>query len=329
MADPDVADRILWGVILRIGCLGRLNFDMEGKLRASVTISGLGRLFNGDLRGVLEAARIADEVGIYQVVLPDHLAIGPRLDRYPFAEKFPYPPEEPWLEPITTLAAIAAVTTRVRLATGVLISPVRPALLTAKSVATLDVLSNGRVDLGVGSGWQREEFVDAGLGFVGRTSRMMDSVRACRALWEQAPPVSFASESVTFTDLWCEPRPVQSRIPIGFGGPANALTAERIAELGDGWLPIGVMPDEEIAMGLTAIRSAYADKGRDASTIEVRVGLPGITDAKGRVDFSEMKRRAGVLENLGVTTISVALGRFLAGPEDIGPFIEGLGAAFS
>ena len=298
-------------------------------LKVAVTISGLGRLFAGELTGVLDAARVADGAGIHQVVLPDHLAIGPRLDRYPFAEKFPYPPEEPWLEPITTLAAIAAVTKRVRLATGVLISPVRPALLTAKSVATLDVLSNGRVDLGVGSGWQREEFVDAGLGFVGRTSRMVDTVRACRALWEQEPPVSFASESVTFTDLWCEPRPVQSRIPIGFGGPASTVTATRIAELGDGWLPIGVMPDEEIVKGLAAIRAAYAEQGRDPSTIEVRLGLPGMTDAKGRVDFSEMKRRAGVLETMGVTTISVALGRFLAGPEDVAPFIQGLGEAFS
>lgn len=298
-------------------------------MKAAVTISGLGRLFSGDLSAVLETARVADAVGIHQIVLPDHLAIGPRLDMYPFAEKFPYPPHEPWLEPITTLAAIAAVTTRVRLATGVLISPVRPALLTAKSIATLDVLSNGRVDLGVGSGWQREEFADAGLPFAGRTSRMVDSVRACRALWEQKPPVSFASESVTFSELWCEPRPVQSRIPIGFGGPANSVTAERVAELGDGWLPIGVMPDEDIAYGITAIRSAFTLQGRDASSLQVRVGLPGITDAKGRVDFAEIKRRAGDLEQLGVTTISVALGRFLAGPEDVAPFIEGLGATFS
>jgi len=298
-------------------------------LKVAVTISGLGRLFGGELTRVLDAARVADGAEIHQIVLPDHLAIGPRLDRYPFADQFPYPPEEPWLEPITTLAAIAAVTKRVRLATGVLISPVRPALLTAKSVATLDVLSNGRVDLGVGSGWQREEFADSGLPFVGRTQRMVDSVRACRLLWESEPPVSFSSESITFSDLWCEPRPVQRRIPIGFGGPATTLTATRIAELGDGWLPIGVMPDEEIARGITATRAAFLVHGRDPSTIQVRVGLPGMTDAKGRVDFSEMKRRAGVLETMGVTTISVALGRFLAGPEDVAPFIEGLAAAFS
>lgn len=298
-------------------------------MKVAVTISGLGRLFAGELTGVLDAARVADGAGIHQVVLPDHLAIGPRLDRYPFAEKFPYPPEEPWLEPITTLAAIAAVTKRVRLATGVLISPVRPALLIAKSVGTLDVLSNGRVDLGVGSGWQREEFVDAGLPFVGRTQRMIDSLRACRALWEQEAPVSFASETVSFTDLWCEPRPVQRRIPIGFGGPANSVTAARIAELGDGWLPIGVMPDEEIAKGISAIRSAFSVQGRDPSTLEVRVGLPGMIDARGAVDYAEMKRRAAALEQLGVTVVSVALGRFLAGPEDVAPFIEGLGAAFA
>ena len=79
-------------------------------MRVSVTISGLARLFGGDLAGVVDAARCADAAGIHQVVLPDHLAIGTRTDRYPFAPTFPYPPEEPWLEPVATLAAIAAVT---------------------------------------------------------------------------------------------------------------------------------------------------------------------------------------------------------------------------
>ena len=85
--------------------------------------------------------------------MPDHLAIGPNTDAYPYG-KFPLPSSEPWLEPVTTLAAIAGATRRIRLATGVLIAPLRPALLLAKSLATLDVLCGGRVDLGVGLGWQ-------------------------------------------------------------------------------------------------------------------------------------------------------------------------------
>ena len=298
-------------------------------MRVSVTISGLARLFGSDLAGVVDAARCADAAGIHQVVLPDHLAIGTRTDRYPFASTFPYPPEEPWLEPVATLAAIAAVTERIRLGTGVLIGPLRGALLLAKQVATLDVLSRGRVDLGIGSGWQREEFTDPGAPFVGRTARLEDQVRACRALWEQAPPVSFESATVAFEDLWCEPRPLQPRVPIWFGGDASSRTAERIAALGDGWLPVGVAPDAVLVEGIANLRNACAEVGRDPSTIGVRAGLPVALDAAGRVDLGATRARAEELGALGVTTVSVALGRFLAGPADVRPFLADLGAAFA
>lgn len=109
-------------------------------MKLSVTISGLDRIFGDDLGSVVDVARMADDVGVDQLVLPDHVAIGSRLDRYPYGKAFPYPPAEPWLEPLTSLAAIAGATRRVRLGTGVLIAPLRPALLLAKTVASLDVL---------------------------------------------------------------------------------------------------------------------------------------------------------------------------------------------
>ena len=298
-------------------------------MQVSVTISGLARLFGADLAQVVDAARTADAAGIHQIVLPDHLAIGTRTDRYPFAPTFPYPPEEPWLEPIATLSAIAAVTDRVRLGTGVLVGPLRGALLLAKSIATLDVLSHGRVDLGIGSGWQREEFTEPGAPFVGRTARMDDQVRACRALWEQEPPVSFASDTVSFTELWCEPRPVQRRLPIWFGGDASLRTARRIAAVGDGWLPVGDMPDDVLVEGITNLRVACEEIGRDPSSIGVRAGLPVALDADGRVDLGATRARAEALGEIGVTTVSVALGRFLAGPDDVAPFLADLGAAFA
>ncbi len=217
-------------------------------MQISVTISGLSRLFGDDLAALVDVARIADETGIHQIVMTDHLAIGTRTDRYPFAPKFPYPPEEPWPEPLTVLGAFAGATRRVRLGTGVLIAPARPALVVAKTVATLDVLSRGRIDLGVGTGWQREEFTDPGLPFVGRTARMEDAVRGvAAAIWEHEPPVSFASDTVSFTDLWCEPRPVQARLPIFFSGPANDATVRRVTELGDGWLPLAISLDDVTA----------------------------------------------------------------------------------
>src|SRR6478735_1891948 len=201
---------------------------MPGGLSLSVTVSGLDRLFGDDLAAVVDVAAMADDLGVDQLVFPDHVAIGPRLDRYPYGAKFPYPPGEPWLEPLTALAAIAGATSRVRLGTGVLIAPLRPVLLLAKTVATLDVLSRGRIDLGIGTGWQREEFVEPGMEFVGRTARMDDAIRACRTLWESEPPVSFSSPTISFDEIWAEPRPAQARIPVWYGG---ALTDRMVARI--------------------------------------------------------------------------------------------------
>lgn len=295
-------------------------------MKLSVTISGLDRIFGDDLASVVDVARMADDVGVDQLVLPDHVAIGPRLDRYPYGKAFPYPPAEPWLEPLTALAAIAGATRRVRLGTGVLIAPLRPALLLAKTVASLDVLSRGRVDLGIGTGWQREEFVEPGMEFIGRTQRMDDAVRACRALWEHEPPVSFASSTLTFDELWCEPRPVQARIPVWYGGALTPPMIARIAELGDGWLPLGPSVDE-VAAGIETLRDAFTAAGRDPQTLGVRVGLPVVVSDDGRVDASGTVAAVPHLTEIGVTTISVALGRFISTRADIEPFLRAMVAA--
>ncbi len=296
---------------------------MPNRVALSVTVSGLSRLFGTDLAAVVETARRADELGVDQLVMPDHIAIGPRLDRYPYAARFPYPPDEPWLEPLTTLAAIAGATSRVRLGTGVLIAPLRPVLLLAKSVATLDVLSRGRVDLGVGTGWQREEFIEPGMAFTGRTRRMDDAVAACRALWEEPPPVSFSAETIAFTDVWSAPRPVQARLPVWYGGSLTAPMVARIATLGDGWLPLGPTV-EEIGAGIETLRGAFADRGRDPDGLGVRVGIPVVTGDDGRVDAAATVAPVDRLVAMGVTSISVALGRFLRTRDDIEPFLSEL-----
>ena len=152
-------------------------------------------LYGDDLAGgLLETARLADECGVDQLMMTDHLAMGSNTEAYPYG-RFPYPHSEPWPEPLTTLAVLAGATRRVRLGTGILIAPARPALLLAKTLATLDVLSGGRIDIGVGTGWQREEIEGAGVPFEGRGARMDDTLRACRALWSEAP-ASFKSATV-------------------------------------------------------------------------------------------------------------------------------------
>jgi probable F420-dependent oxidoreductase len=293
-------------------------------LKVSVTISGLSRLFGDDLAAVLDMARAIDDAGVDELVLPDHVVMGRRTDRYPFG-KFPFGPEEPWLEPLTALAAIAGATQRIRLATGVLIAPLRPAVLIAKTAATLDVLSRGRLDLGVGTGWQPEEFDAIGVSFRDRTARLEDTVRACQALWTDEPPVSFASPTVSFEEIWCEPRPLQSGgVPVWFGGGANESTAGRIAELGAGWLPIGIMPEDELAKGIALIRHACEASGRDPSTVGVRAGLLLEKAEDGGIDVGRTVEGAVKLRDLGVTIASVTPARFVREPRDMAPFAAAL-----
>ena len=295
----------------------------EKRLEVSVTISGLERLYGKDLSGVVDTARVAEAAGIHQIVLPDHLAIGPNTDAYPYG-KFPLPKSEPWLEPVTTLAAIAGATRRIRLGTGVLIAPLRPALLLAKSLATLDVLSGGRVDLGVGLGWQREEFEAAGVAFEGRAARMDDTLRACRVLWSQAP-ASFESPSVSFRELWCLPRPVQGGgPPIWLGGRLNERNLARIVEYGAGWMPIALSL-EELEQASRRLRDACENAGRDPDSIGVRSMAPVAADAGGRVDLERTLAGLPALRKAGVTVAAFALGRFVHTRDEIRPFLERLG----
>jgi probable F420-dependent oxidoreductase len=290
----------------------------------AVTLSGLHRVFADDFRGVLELARIADDVGVDQLVVPDHVVMGERVDRYPYG-RFPYGPEEPWPEPLTLLTALAAVTSRVRLATGILIAPLRPAPLLAKTVATLDVLSNGRLDLGIGSGWQREEYDASGLAFVGRTAHMDDLVRACRTLWRDAP-ASFSSPTISFDRIWCRPAPVQPEgPPLWFAGAGNEATARRVAELGTGWLPIGGIDHDELVSGVLLLRKAFADAGRDVAGLGVRAGLVPVRGDDGRADLDRTLAAVPELLELGATAVSVASGPFVRAPDDVRPFLERVG----
>lgn len=295
---------------------------MSERISVSVTLSGLSRLYAGDLAGVVETARIADDLGVEQLAVPDHLAIGQRTDRYPYG-RYPLPREEPFLEPVTALAAMAATTRRLRLATGVLIAPLRPPLLLAKSLATLDVLSHGRVDLGVGTGWQREEFAGSGVPFAGRAARMDDALRACRALWRDAP-ASFMSRTVSFEDLWCLPRPVQAGgIPIWLGGALSDGNLARLVEYGSGWMPLG-LGRGELAEGVNRLRRALRAAGRDPDSVGVRVALDAVRGAEGRPDVERTLATFGPLAEAGATHASLALARFARSSDEIRPFLEDL-----
>ena len=296
---------------------------MPPRLRISVTLAGLSRLFGDRLDRVVEAAAAAERAGIDQIAVPDHLAIGPRIDAYPYG-RFPLPPEEPWLEPLTTLAAMAGATRRIRLATGVLIAPLRPALLLAKTAATLDVLSGGRLDLGLGLGWQREEYEAAGVPWAGRAARFDDQLRACRALWTEPGPVSFRSETVSFEALRCEPRPVQpGGPPLWLGVAATERHATRIAALGAGWLPMESEP-AAIAKGVSVLRSAYEGASRDPASLGVRANAPIARGPDGRPDLAATLAGLPRLAEAGVTIAAFPLPAFARSPADLPALFEKL-----
>jgi probable F420-dependent oxidoreductase len=244
----------------------------------SLSLPSFGTVPDGGWRALLDAARAAEDAGIDRIALPDHVTMGPNTHEYAWG-RFPTPPEADWLEPITTLTAIAAVTTRVRLATGILIAPLRPAALLAKAVATLDVISGGRVDLGVGTGWQREEYDAQGLDFAARGRLLTDTIGACRALWEQMP-ASFTSASVSFSDVYCAPQPVQRPLPVWFSGVLHDRNLRRVVELGDGWIPIMNATLDDIRAGGQRLRAAFAAAGRSTDMLHVR-GTPMLVRADG------------------------------------------------
>jgi probable F420-dependent oxidoreductase len=265
---------------------------------------------------VVALAQQAEAAGVDSVIVPDHVVMGERTDRYAWGP-FPFPIETPWLEPLTVLAAIAAATRRLRLATGILIAPLRPAPVLAKTVASLDVLSQGRLDLGVGVGWQREEFEAVGLDFARRGQLLTDTIAACRVLWSESP-ASFSSETVRFERIWCEPRPVQpGGVPVWFSGTLTPRNLDRIVRLGDGWIPIMTATREDLAEGVKRLREALAAAGRDASALRVRGDLGVALGEDRRPDLARTLERVPALAAAGATDVQLPLLAFVRRPEQL------------
>jgi len=234
----------------------------------SIMLPSFGSYLGYDWARLVELAREAEEAGVDRVVVSDHVVMGRHTEAYAWG-RFPVPPEEPWMEPLTVLTALATATTRIRLATGILIAPLRPAALLAKTVATLDVLSGGRVDLGVGTGWQREEFMASGLDFAMRGRLLTDTIAACRALWQDVP-ASFESSTLSFSEVFCVPQPVQKPLPVWFSGVLHRANLARVVSLGDGWIPIMGASVSEIASGAARLRAAFVSAGRDPESLRVQ-----------------------------------------------------------
>jgi probable F420-dependent oxidoreductase len=227
----------------------------------------------------VEAARHAESAGfesvwtVEHVVYPDDYA-----SAYPYSPdgKMPAVPSTPIPDPLVWLAYIASATTTLRLATGILILPQRNPVVLAKELATLDHLSGGRVEIGIGVGWLKEEFDALSVPWERRGARTDDYIRAMRALWA-SDGASFDGEFASFSGVSSNPKPAQGAIPIVIGGHSRAA-AERAGRLGDGFFP-GKGSTAELAEMMDIARQTAAANDRDPERIELTAGSPGIFGA--------------------------------------------------
>lgn len=262
---------------------------------------------------LVEQAKAADRAGLDRLALPDHVAFGENLEAYSdpasggtVGGRQPTGPDGHWLEPLTTIAHLSAVTERVRFATGILIAALRRPVVLAKTLATVDVLSNGRIDLGVGVGWQREEYEAAGLDFHDRGAQLNHTLEVCQTLWREQT-AEYSSDRLAFSQIHQMPKPSQSGgVPIWVSGTVNKASMRRLARFGMGWIPWGA-DAADIASGVAKMRAAVAAEGRDPSDIEVVGNLRVVARNDDEVDVDATMSCVPRLVEIGVTDFRLGL----------------------
>jgi len=221
---------------------------------------------------IKEAVQAVDRSGVHAIWVPEHvLFFADYASTYPYSDNGRIPGDpEGLLDPFTTLSFIAAHTERVRLATGICLVPQRQPVYTAKMVADIDFLSEGRFDFGVGIGWLKEEFDNLGADFATRAARSDEYIEAMQALW--SPGISeYTGETVTLGACHFNPKPVQTpHPPIYFGGE-SAPALRRVARQGQGWYGFDLTP-EMLAEKLPKLEAALAEEGRTLADIDLVVG---------------------------------------------------------
>lgn len=224
----------------------------------------------------VELAKAVEDLGFESLWFPEHSHI-PVSRRTPWGgrEGAPPLPEHYWRthDQFVAFAACAAVTSRIRLGPGITLVAQRDPIWLAKQVASLDVISAGRVLFGIGYGWNKEEMAHHGTRYTERRAMLREHVLAMKELWTEEE-ASFDGEHVSFESSWAWPKPVQQpHPPVILGGGAGPKTIAHIVEFCDGWMPIAGRHD--LAAGVAAIRKAATEAGRDPDSIEIGVfGAP-------------------------------------------------------
>ena len=289
----------------------------------------------GDWQRLFDLAAAADRAGIGRLVVSDHVVYGERLDRYADPARGgleggrqPTGPDGAWLEPLTVLAMVGARTERVRLCPMVLLAALRRPVVLAKTAATIDVLTGGRLDLGVGVGWQQEEYEAAGLNYRERGRLLDHTLEVCQELWTQQR-ASVRDQHVSFEDIHQMPKPTAGTVPVWVSGTVNERSMARLARYGSGWIPWG--PDaRDMASGIAAMRAAVAAAGRDPAGIEVTGLLPVARDADGSPQIGPTMAAVPGLLQAGVTDFRLGVQPpkgVEAAAEYLAPWVESFEAA--
>lgn len=234
-----------------------------------------------------DLARALEERGFESMSAPEHSHI-------PASRRTPWPggpslPREYWAayDPFVALSAAAAVTTRLRLGTGICLVIERHPITTAKEVATLDRLSGGRFMFGIGGGWNAEEMANHGTDFKTRWRVLRERVLAMKEIWTKEE-AEFHGEFVDFDPIWSHPKPVQQPHPPIFMGGDGATTFDRVVELADGWMPL-VRPGLDPAAKIPLLRQRAIEAGRDPQSISVTI----VFARPGRAEIARLEA-AGV-----------------------------------
>jgi probable F420-dependent oxidoreductase len=275
-----------------------------------------------DLRGLVDMARRAEDAGFDAVMVSEHVAMGPGADAEGVPENprdYALPgnqdPSTPWPDALTLLSAVAAVTTRLRLVAGAIIPPLRHPVLLAKQLATLDLVSEGRLVVQPTVSWHRAEYRALGVDFATRGARLDEHLEAWHLLWDRTP-ASFAGTYYPFADVSLEPKPFRGGGPtLWFGGSSlHAALVRRIVTYGHGFNPLGT-PGPDV---LPRLADAMAAAGRSLDELELVGGTRGrFPDASGVADLDEALAAIPAQVERGFTTICVKPSQFTDDPAEI------------
>lgn len=289
-------------------------------MKVALGLLGMESLAGGDYTALRDVVAIADRKGIDQVTVFDHVVMGETFEEYP-QQPFTGNPKTPFLEPMVELGGYAAVTKDITLSSSIVIAPLRPAALLAKQIATLDVLSRGRMEIGLGVGWQSAEYAACGVDYASRFEILEEQIRVCRALWS-GEKTSFNGKYIQLDQVTSMPTPVQgTRVPIWLGVALKRRNVERIAELCDGWCPMERDP-ARLKAGVETLKRAFEKHGRDPEELQVRNNLAVQRGSDGKPDLEATLATIGDYAAAGVTMVRIEARRFCRRLEDVESLFE-------